>query len=216
MRHARRIATGLLALAILGPTLSADQPKPDEKIDPKAIDTALYNTLREVINKGADMYNSGDMTGCYRLFEGALLTARPMLAHRPELQKSIAKALASADRDPVTFRRAFALRASLDKIRVELNPNPKKDVKLPPPFVEEKKEKKTQPDPVPEVKKTVPEVKKPIPEVKKPDPEPVKPAPEVKKIVPEVKKTVPEVKKDDGKDEIVEKLPLPKIEPDDK
>ena len=208
MRHARRIAAGLLALAILGPSVFADPPKADDKIDPKAIDTALYNTLREVINKGAEMYNSGDMTGCYRLFEGALLTAKPMLAHRPELQKGIAKALASADRDPMTYRRAFALRAALDKIRAEVNPNPKKDVKLPPPFVEEKKEKKEKPDPVPEVKKKEPEVKKIVPEVKKPDPEPVKP-------IPEVKKTVPEVKKDLNKDELFEKLPLPKIEPED-
>ena len=230
MRHAGRIAAGLLALAILGPTLFADQPKADEKIDRKAIDTALYNTLREVINKGADMYNNGDMTGCYRLFEGALLTAKPMLAHRPELQKGIAKALASADRDPVTFRRAFALRAALDKTRAELNPNPKKDPKLPPPLVEEKKEKTKPVDPIPEVKKPdpeikkpMPEIKKPVPEVKKPDPEPVKPdpevkkpVPEVKKPVPEVKKPVPEVKKDDGKDDIKEKLPLPKTDPDDK
>ena len=139
MRHARSITAGLLVLAIVGQTAFADQPRQDEKIDRKTIDTALYNTLREVINKGADLYNNGDMTGCYRLFEGALMTAKPMLDHRPELQKSIAKALSAADRDAVTFRRAFALRAALDKVRAELNPNPKKDDKLPLPKVDDKK-----------------------------------------------------------------------------
>jgi hypothetical protein len=195
MRYAERITAGLLALAILGQAGSAEQPSPGDKVDRKAIDAALYDTLREVINKGADMYNNGDMTGCYRLFEGALLTAKPMLGHRPELQKSMAKALTAADRDAVTFRRAFALRAALDKVRAELNPNPKKD-KLPQPDPEEKKE----------VKKPDPEVKKP--EVKKPDPEGKKPDPEGKK--PDVKK--PE--KDDGKDDVKEKLPAPKSEPD--
>ena len=146
MRHARRITAGLLALAIVGQTAFADQPRQDEKVDRKTIDAALYNTLREVINKGADMYNNGDMTGCYRLFEGALLTAKPMLDHRPELQKSIAKALSAAERDAVAYRRAFALRAALDKVRVELNPNPKKDDKLPPAKVEEKKDDKEKAD----------------------------------------------------------------------
>src|SRR4051812_27221868 len=160
MRHAGRIATGLLALAVIGQTGFADQPRQDEKVDRKAIDTALYNTLREVINRGADMYNNGDMTGCYRLFEGALLTAKPMLDHRPELQKSIAKALASADRDAVTYRRAFALRAALDKIRAEVNPNPKKDIKLPRPTAEDKKLE-------PDDKK--PDDKKPV--EKKPEPD---------------------------------------------
>ena len=142
MRHARSITAGLLVLAIAGQTAFADQPRQDEKIDRKTTDAALYNTLREVINKGADLYNNGDMTGCYRLFEGALMTAKPMLDHRPELQKTIVKALAAADRDAVTYRRAFALRAALDKVRADLNPNPKTKDKLPPPKVEEKKEDK--------------------------------------------------------------------------
>jgi hypothetical protein len=193
MRHAGRITAGLLALAILGQAGSADQPNPDDKVDRKVIDAALYNTLRDVINKGADMYNNGDMTGCYRLFEGALLTAKPMLDHRPGLQKSIAKALTAADRDAVTFRRAFALRAALDKVRAELNPNPKKD-KLPLPIVEEKKEVTKPVEPPPEVKK--PKAKEPDPETKKP-----------------VKKG--EKDPDDGKDDVKEKLRAPKSEPND-
>ena len=188
MRYARRITAGLLALAIVGQTAFADQPQQDEKVDRKTIDTALYNTLREVINKGADMYNNGDMTGCYRLFEGALLTAKPMLDHRPELQKSIAKALSAADRDAVTYRRAFALRAALDKVRVELNPNPKKDDKLPLPMGDEKKD-----------------AKKPNPNDDKPDLE----KPNDKKPVKD-----PNPKSDDKKD-VKEKLRAPKSEPED-
>ena len=201
MKYAGRIAAGLLALAILGQTGSADQPSPSDKIDRKTIDAALYDTLRDVINKGADMYNNGDMTGCYRLFEGALLTAKPMLGHRPDLQKRIAKALTAADRDAVTFRRAFALRAALDKVRAELNPNPKKDTKLPVPLVEEKKEEKKKDALPPVVKKIEPEAKKTEPEVKKA---------EEKKV-----DKAPDLKKDDDKDDVKEKLRAPKSEPED-
>src|SRR5262245_39489144 len=59
----------------------------------KDFDATVYKTLRDVINRGADLYNAGDTAGCYRLYEGALLALRPLLDHRPELQKSIAQGL---------------------------------------------------------------------------------------------------------------------------
>lgn len=83
----------------------------------KGFDGQVYKTLREVINRGADMYNSGDYAGCYRLFEGALITVKPLLDHRPDVQKSIDRGLDSASRSPDMRRRAWALRTTLDDVR---------------------------------------------------------------------------------------------------
>ncbi len=116
----------LAALALI--LLAGSGRAADEKAGPlerKALDTALYNTLRDVINRGADLYNGGDYNGCYRLFEGALITVKPLLDHRKALQDDIAKGLTEAERDPYLYRRCFALRTVLDKVRNQINPHPK-------------------------------------------------------------------------------------------
>jgi truncated hemoglobin YjbI len=83
-------------------------------------DDAVYATLKEVINHGANLYNTGDWNGCYRLWEGALMTAKPMLAHKPELQKAIDNGIANARQDPLLYRRAWVLRSVLDQIRADI------------------------------------------------------------------------------------------------
>src|SRR5437763_16569909 len=95
--------------------------------DNKAVDKQIHETLRDVINRGADIYNppTSDWNGCYRFYEGALLATRPLLNHRPELQKAIDAGLATARANPQVQRRAFDLRAVIDKIRDDVNPNPK-------------------------------------------------------------------------------------------
>jgi hypothetical protein len=103
---------------------SASQAEGPEK-GPRESDAVLYSALRGVINRGVDLYNAGDSTACYRLFEGSLMTIRPQLEHHPALQKVIAQSLAAAERDPVAWRRAFTLRNALDKVRTELNPRKK-------------------------------------------------------------------------------------------
>ena len=104
-----------------------DAPKPGgSPLDRKALDKHVYDTLREVINYGADLYNGGDPPGCYRLYEGALMALKPLLDHRPALQKAITDGIATARSRPVMADRAFALRGVIDKIRDDCNPNPKK------------------------------------------------------------------------------------------
>ena len=90
--------------------------------DNKAVDKQIYETLRDVINRGADIYNppSSDWNGCYRLYEGALVALRPALAHRPELQKAIDTGLVTAGRNANVQRRAFDLREVIDRIRTEV------------------------------------------------------------------------------------------------
>jgi hypothetical protein len=126
----------------------------DPTADRSAIDAVVYSTLRDVINRGADLYNSGDIAGCYRVFEGSLRTVKPLLAHHPELQKMIDSALVSAERDAYTWRRAFTLRSALDKIRAEIKPK--------------KAGEKKEPEKEPPVKKEPPE-KTDLPETEKPE-----------------------------------------------
>ncbi len=86
----------------------------------KGFDQRLNQTLRDVINRGADLYNAGDPAGSYHLFLGALLTAKPLLDHRPEAQKIIDAGLAEGAREADFKRRAWALRRTLDDVRTQL------------------------------------------------------------------------------------------------
>ncbi len=113
------------ALVLGGPVLiAAAQDKP---LDRKTVDTHVFNTLRGIINHGADLFNepNNDHNGCYRLYEGALIAVKPFLDHRPDLQKAIDDGLNSARTMPRLPDRAFALRGVIDKVRNATNPNPK-------------------------------------------------------------------------------------------
>jgi hypothetical protein len=145
MRHRSPRWPAFVALLALTAALQAADP-PEKKPAPaenKSLDGKVFTTLRDVINRGADLYNNGDMAACYRLYEGSLMTIRSLIDHRPELQKAITAGLASAERDPLVWRRAFTLRNVMDKIRGEVNPNPKNVTKkLTVPPIESKEEKK--------------------------------------------------------------------------
>lgn len=140
------VASCLLALTVGGAARGAE-----DKAN-KDVDTAVFKALKDVINRGADLYNGGDHNGCYRLYEGGLITARSMLGHRPKLQGEISSGLAAAERNPVVRDRngrAFALRALLDRVREETNPNPTKSTPVAKPGP------KPKPMPKPVAKKTL-------------------------------------------------------------
>jgi hemoglobin len=120
------VLVACLLLGWAGPARAADEKKAAGPLEPKQLDTILYNNLKEVIDRGAALYNSGDWSGCYRLWEGALLAVRPLLAHHEKLQQSITAHLATAERNPYMNQRAFVLREVLDQIRTEVNPNPRR------------------------------------------------------------------------------------------
>lgn len=139
------LAASILTAMCLSTAIGRETDPKAAKPAPRSQDAVLFDTLKKVINKGVDLYNHDDPGACYRLYQGSLLTLEPMLAHHPELQKTIQKALDAASRDPIMWRRAFTLRGALDKVRKELNPNKDKDKekakeKLPPPSVDDKKE----------------------------------------------------------------------------
>ncbi len=120
MRHRR--ATIRLFLASAGIFAAALGTAADTPLDRKALDLRVDEALRDVIVRGARIYNVGDHAGCYRLFEGALRTARPLLDHRPALQKTVAAGLDRAEQTSKVSDRAFALREVLDRVVAELNP----------------------------------------------------------------------------------------------
>jgi hypothetical protein len=131
-----------LVLTSAAQTESPAKSKEDISAERRAMDTALFNTLREVINRGVDLYNEGNSAGCYRVFEGSLRTIGPLLKHHPAMQKMIDRSLGSAERDPVAWRRAFTLRRALDKVRAELNPKKKPSERAPSLRPEDRKGKK--------------------------------------------------------------------------
>lgn len=109
----------LALLAVLGQTPA---PPPGGAEPAPAGSRDLRAALREVINRGADLYNAGDPAGCYRLFQGALMVTKLQLAGRPELQQAVDAGLVDADRQRSPAGRAQALRRVLDKIRDAFKP----------------------------------------------------------------------------------------------
>jgi hemoglobin len=94
---------------------------------PSKSDQALADGLRNAINEGARLFNdNGDQYGCYRVYQGALLSVRPLLDDHPDLQKDIDAGLAQANAAPSITERAFALRKVLGDVRDTLVPPAKK------------------------------------------------------------------------------------------
>jgi hemoglobin len=122
MSITRTFAVCVAGLALARVT-SADDAKKGSTLDNKEVDQRIYNVLRDVINTGAELYNrpkpNNDPNGCYRVYQGSLITLKPLLSHRPALQKAIDDALAKAEGEPSVYERAFVLRAALDRIRDE-------------------------------------------------------------------------------------------------
>ncbi len=150
-------------------TFSPDGPRLP---DAKEFDKLVVDSLREVHNRGADLFNppagdptGGDPAGAYRLYQGALLTVRPLLAHRPKAQKLIDEGFKEADKESTLKGKAFKLHEAIEAVRaylkdpgkdsgvlgkkpLEVTPTPKeKEPKKEPKEAEPKKEPKN-PNPV--------------------------------------------------------------------
>jgi hemoglobin len=115
------VALASLAMAIAPLAMAYEDAQPPQSAQATG-DQRLYEALRDVINRGADLYNGGDPNGCYRLFQGALMVARLQLDGHPDLQKSIDTGMADADRQFSLAARAHALRKVLDRVRAGIKP----------------------------------------------------------------------------------------------
>jgi hemoglobin len=126
MQLRRLLVPPVFAACLLAVAASrAEEKKEDKKVsvDGKALDAYVYRSLAAIINIGADIYNSGNYVGCYTHYDNALTALKPLLAHRPNLQKAIDDGLAKAKAAPVPDR-AFVLREVIDQVRKDTNPNP--------------------------------------------------------------------------------------------
>jgi hemoglobin len=128
--YLRCVLAACAVMAALAGTEAAEE-KPAGPLDRADLNQRVERLLRDVINQGADLYNSGDQAGCYRLYEGSLMTLRPLLDHHPELQDGIDHALARARIDNNLPQGAFTLRGAIDRIRNTLGTE--KPVPLPAP-----------------------------------------------------------------------------------
>jgi hypothetical protein len=99
------------ALFIFFPTIPLPQCAPSEQ------DQHVQLLLHSVTNHGADLFNRGDANGCYRLYEGALMTIRELADDHPDWQQSIDQAFEQAVAKGTVSQRAFALRKAIDQIR---------------------------------------------------------------------------------------------------
>lgn len=115
-----RLAGPILTVVSLAVPAHAE----DTKVSARDIDKQLYDVLKDVHNRGADLFNAGDPAACYRLWQGALQTARAVLAHRPADRKFLDEAVAAAERLPTVERRAFALHDVVVKLRERLRSGP--------------------------------------------------------------------------------------------
>jgi hypothetical protein len=87
----------------------------------KAVDKAVYDSLRAVIDDGAKLYNFySDAAGCYHTYRAGLIAIRPFLAQHADLQKAIDDGLAGAEEKRRVAARAFALNDVLQDIRKQV------------------------------------------------------------------------------------------------
>ncbi len=99
------------------PARAADSKLPDVK----SFDKTVIDSLRAVHNQGAELYNtSNDYAAAFRLYQGALVAVRPLLAHRPEAQKLIDTGLESAAKAKDIDRKAFLLHETIENVRKQL------------------------------------------------------------------------------------------------
>ena len=138
----RPFAAVLLALLAVGPAL-ADEPKMP---DVKAFDKLVVDALRDVHNRGADLYNTKkEYEAAFRMYQGALATLKPLLAHRPAAQKIIDDGFAAADKEAVMALKAFKLHEAIEDVRTYLKNPDAPPKKAPDPKPKDPNEKKSDP-----------------------------------------------------------------------
>src|SRR5262245_19922158 len=121
---------GLPALAVCLVFLTAaraadDKPQPKDAKDAKdtkELDAAIRKSTFEVINYGREFFNRGQQERCIIIYDTALMTVEPLLAHQPKVQKFIRDGREAAMRGQNPEDVAFALRAVLDDVRDALKP----------------------------------------------------------------------------------------------
>jgi hypothetical protein len=91
------------------------------------LDRTVLDTLREVHNSGAGLYNAGDHGGALRLYQGGLIVAKSFLAHRPKLQGDVSEGLVEIEKSKADVKlKAFRLHEVIEQVRGALKEELKK------------------------------------------------------------------------------------------
>jgi hypothetical protein len=102
---------------LLAGSIRAEEKLPVERT---INDRQIIDLLADVHERGRVLYNAGDFAGCYRLFEGSLVTVRPLLPQ--DMQQMIAVGIPDAERQSSMARRAMLLHELVEALRVKLRP----------------------------------------------------------------------------------------------
>ncbi len=108
----------LLTLVFLA-SASAQQPGA-KSVAEGELDRIAIDVLKEMHNKGAELYNAGEPSGCLKIYGTALLTVKPFLKHRPSIQKSIAAGIAEVEKAEGLKLQAFKMHELVEKIWADL------------------------------------------------------------------------------------------------
>lgn len=159
----RSLLAVVACTVVVAGTRAADPPP---VATPAALDQVAVEVLKELHNRGADLYNAADAAGAFRLYDTTLRAVGPFLAHRPKVQATIADGLVEAAKLDGAKAQAYRLHELIDQVRNDLKAAMKAEAEaklnaIPDPKPERK------PDPTPGSTKTDP----------KPGPKPDAPPP---------------------------------------
>lgn len=87
---------------------------------PADLDRLALDALKDVHNRGAELYNAHRSAECLAMYDGAVRAVRPFLGHRPAIQKQIDEGLADAGRAGEVKLQAFRLHEVIEEVRVAL------------------------------------------------------------------------------------------------
>ncbi len=153
-----RLLLGIGAMALSSSAIAQPAP-PHPAMPPRdaalgmsaaMLDRAAAEVLKEVHNRGADLYNRGDPAAAYRLYEGALSAVRPFVAHRTDVLKAVEDGLNETAKADGAKIQAFRLHEVIEQVRASLK---KADAAAPapaaPPVTSEKPTPPVTPKPSP-------------------------------------------------------------------
>jgi hypothetical protein len=126
-RRMSRLGAGIILWLAVGSVWGAD----GESGSRCTTDRQIIDILARVHDQGAALFNAGDPAGCYRMFQGALVTVQIVLPK--ELQDSVQRGLARAELLGDPIRRAMALHELIEEVRRQLHPSTQPSEALPKP-----------------------------------------------------------------------------------
>ena len=112
----RTLAVSALGVLLLTAPAGRADDAPLARAD---VDKRVGKMVYETVSLGVELYNAGNQEGCYRLYQGSLMSMAMLLDHRPKLMATVTQQLATAKGQKAT-EGAFTLRKVLDEIQAEV------------------------------------------------------------------------------------------------